>query len=162
MKEYRDLKKVQRRFVSDIYSWLFRGIEICHMRERGLEGFMEVGRSIEKEFLNVKELSEYLGLKPATIYEWVKIGEIPHYRLHKMKRFKREEIDAWMEQRKGCGIVVDKRAKRILEIAKSPKPDVDKVVRKAIEEVGRGNHNGTNGNQTKVKGLRKEVTNGNL
>ena len=123
---------------------------------------MEVMQSIEKGYWNVEELSRYLGVKPSTIYELVKEGEIPYYELHKMKRFKKEEIDAWMESHRGDGTVVDKRAKRVLESAKSQKSDVDGVVRKAIEETRRDSYNDNYGNQTNVKGLRKEVKNGNL
>jgi excisionase family DNA binding protein len=127
---------------------------------------MEIRHLIEKGYLSVDEVARYLGVKASTIYQWVKEGEIPHYKLHKMKKFKREMIDAWMENHRGDGAVVDKGAKRVLESAKkgtrSPKADVDGVVRNAIEEVRRSSYNGNDGNQTKVKGLRKEVKNGNL
>jgi len=127
---------------------------------------MEVSESVEKGYLNVGEVSRYLGVKRSTIYQWAKEGKIPHYELHKMKRFKKEEIDAWMESQRGNGTGIDKRGKRVLEIGmgarRSPKPDVDGVVRKAVEEARRNNYNEGNGNQTKIKGLRKEVTNGNL
>ena len=127
---------------------------------------MEVTHSIEKGYFSVAEVSRYLGVKPSTIYQWVKEGKIPHYKLCKMKRFKREEIDAWMENHREDDNFVDKRVKRVLEIAKGPrkssKQDVDRVVRKAIEEVKESNYDDNNGNQTKIKGLKKEVKNGNL
>jgi excisionase family DNA binding protein len=123
---------------------------------------MEVIQWIEKGYLSAEEVSKHLGLKRSTIYQWAKEGEIVHYELHKRKMFKREDIDAWMESHRKDGIAVDKRAKRVLEIAKSQKPDVDGVVRRAIEEVRRSSYTGNDGNQTKVEGLRKEVKNGNL
>ncbi len=127
---------------------------------------MEVTQSIEKGYLSVDEVSKYLGLKRSTIYQWAKEGEIPHYELHRMKKFKREDIDAWMERHRKYGIGVDKRAKRVLESAKSatrsPKSGVNGVIRKAIEETRRNSYNDNYGNQTNVKGLRKEVKNGNL
>jgi len=127
---------------------------------------MEVTHPIEKSYWSVDDASRYLGVKPTTIYEWAKGGEIPHYKVHKMIRFRKGEIDAWMERHREDCSVVEKKAKRVLEMVegsrKSLKPDVDRVVRKSIEEVERGNNNDYNGNQTKVKGLRKEVKSGNL
>lgn len=34
-----------------------------------------------KEFLNVEELGEMLGVSKTTIYKWVEAGFIPHYRI---------------------------------------------------------------------------------
>ena len=123
---------------------------------------MELSDSVEKAYLNVEEVSRYLGVKPSTIYQWAEEGKIPAYKVGRMWRFKKEEIDGWMESNRGNGTEGDKRAKRVLETAKSQKVDVDGIVRKAIEAVNRSSYNGDDGNQTNVKGLRKEVKNGNL
>ncbi len=127
---------------------------------------MELSHSIERGYLRVDEVSRYLGVKRSTIYEWVKEGKIPYYNLGKMKRFKQEEIDVWMESNREDDNLIDKKVKRVLEISKgqkkSSRQDIDGVVRKAIEEVREGIYDDNNGNQTKVKGLRKGVKNGNL
>ena len=52
-------------------------------------------------FLNVKDLSEYLKIKPSTLYSWAARGIIPHYKVYGLLRFKKEEIDLWIESFKG-------------------------------------------------------------
>jgi len=76
---------------------------------------------VDKEFLTINEVSEYLKIKPSTLYSWVKIGEIPHYKLHKMVRFKKEDIDAWMENHRENDIDAEKKAKGILRAVKRPR-----------------------------------------
>jgi len=50
-----------------------------------------------KEFLSINELSEYIGIKPKTLYSWVAKGVIPHYRILGLIRFERYEIDIWLK-----------------------------------------------------------------
>jgi excisionase family DNA binding protein len=123
---------------------------------------MEVTYSIEKKYWSVDDVSRYLGVKRSTVYQWVKDGDIPYYKLHNMYRFKLEEIDRWMKIKTGDGSVSDRRAKKVLETAKSPKCDVHGMVRKVIEEVRGNSYNDNYGKPDQIKGLRKEVKNGNL
>lgn len=50
------------------------------------------------EWLNVKDLSEYLPTHPArqTIYGWTSSKKIPFYKRGKNVFFNREEIDCWL------------------------------------------------------------------
>jgi len=59
-------------------------------------------------WLDVKELSSYLRLKEKTIYHLVRQGLIPHYRIGKLIRFKREEIDQWMHSKRARPFEFDK------------------------------------------------------
>ncbi len=47
-------------------------------------------------FLSIKELSEYLMVKPSTLYAWSSRGIIPHYKVHGVLRFNKDEIDIWI------------------------------------------------------------------
>ena len=49
-----------------------------------------------KHFLSIKELSDYIGIKPKTLYSWVSKGVIPHYRIMGLVRFNKREIDQWL------------------------------------------------------------------
>ena len=69
---------------------------------------------LKKEFLSIKELSEYLGIKPKTLYFWVSKGVLPHYRIQGVIRFKRKDIDKWVEACKR--IVVDIKNLKVREI----------------------------------------------
>lgn len=56
-----------------------------------------------ERLLDVKQISEFLSVKPGTIYYWVSIGFIPHYKINKLVRFKEQEILEWLEKRKQDG-----------------------------------------------------------
>ena len=51
-------------------------------------------------WMTVKEASIFLNIKDKTIYYFVHHGLIPHYRIGKMVRFNKEEIDHWMKSKK--------------------------------------------------------------
>lgn len=46
--------------------------------------------------MRTKEAAEYLGLTRGALYS--RIAQIPHYRFERMLPFRREELDAWVEQ----------------------------------------------------------------
>jgi excisionase family DNA binding protein len=102
---------------------------------------------MEKIFLTISEVSNYLSIKPSTLYAWVKTGEIPYYRLGKMVRFKKEDIDAWMESHRENGVDVDKKARKILKVIKRPGMDVECLVKKSIDEAKGLKYNLPSGNQ---------------
>jgi excisionase family DNA binding protein len=49
--------------------------------------------------LTVGELADYLHVHRATIYRLLKRNEIPGFRVGADWRFRREQIDAWREER---------------------------------------------------------------
>jgi excisionase family DNA binding protein len=51
-----------------------------------------------KEFFTIEQLSEYLNLKRSSLYFQVETGQIPHYRIGRLLRFKKGEIDQWLER----------------------------------------------------------------
>ena len=55
------------------------------------------------EFLTLSELCEWLKVKPATVYDWVHIGFIPHVKLGRLLRFERAVITAWLAERQRPG-----------------------------------------------------------
>ncbi len=50
-----------------------------------------------KEFLDIRDLSECLSIKKSTLYAMVENGELPHYKIGRLIRFKHNDVDAWME-----------------------------------------------------------------
>ncbi|MFW6198624.1 MAG: helix-turn-helix domain-containing protein [Acidobacteriota bacterium] len=45
----------------------------------------------------VEEAAEYLGIRPKTLYEWVRTGRVPHRKLGFNVRFEPDELRAWVE-----------------------------------------------------------------
>ena len=90
---------------------------------------------MDNQFLTVQEVSEYLHIKPATLYSKVESGDIPHYKIGRLVRFKREDIDRWMEDYRRDPSDGDKRVKAILKGTNKGTMDIDGIVKKVIEEV---------------------------
>jgi excisionase family DNA binding protein len=61
--------------------------------------------NIPKKYLNVQELSEYLGLHISTIYRKVNMNEIPHSRIGGRLLFDIEKIDLWVEANQIVNII---------------------------------------------------------
>lgn len=52
----------------------------------------------DKELLTIGEIAKYLRVKKRTIYDWVKKEKIPAIKTVGQWRFKKEKIDAWLEE----------------------------------------------------------------
>jgi excisionase family DNA binding protein len=117
---------------------------------------------MEKALWTVEEVSTYLSVKPSTIYQWAKDGGIPHFRLGKVLRFKKAEIDTWIENCRAKPIDPAKKGREIFKGVKNPKMDIDRIVQKSIESVKNSGYNRGHGKPDRVKGLGKEVKDGTL
>lgn len=49
--------------------------------------------------MTIVDLAGYLKVSRRTIYEWLKFNKIPAVKLVGQWRFKKEKIDAWIENR---------------------------------------------------------------
>ena len=57
---------------------------------------------MENDILTLTELAAYLKVAERTIYVWAQKAEIPAYKMAGSWRFRRRDIDAWLEtQRTG-------------------------------------------------------------
>jgi excisionase family DNA binding protein len=48
--------------------------------------------------LNVKQVAQYLQLKESTIYSWAQDGKIPAIKIGRTWRFRRMDLDSWLER----------------------------------------------------------------
>lgn len=53
-----------------------------------------------ERLMTLQDVAGYLQLKERTIYAWVQKGKIPGFKLGNTWRFKREDIDLWIEEQK--------------------------------------------------------------
>ena len=53
-----------------------------------------------QQLLTLFEVSEFLQIGERTIYQWVQKGTIPGFKLGNVWRFRREDIEAWIEEQK--------------------------------------------------------------
>ena len=54
---------------------------------------------MERKYLSVKELSEYLGIPKHTIYSWTSMKRIPYVKIGRLLRFDKNKIDSWLKER---------------------------------------------------------------
>ena len=111
----------------------------------------------QERYLTVNEVCQYLNLKACTVYAWVRSSEIPHYRLGKLLRFKKGDIDNWMESHREGVNVVEKKARVILKAMNRPGVDINHLVKKTIAEIKRNGYTTPHRETRPIRDLRKEV-----
>ena len=58
------------------------------------------GRAEDDAILDVEGLAEYLSVKPNWIYQQTHLNAIPYYKLSSQLRFRKRDIDKWLETQK--------------------------------------------------------------
>lgn len=53
-----------------------------------------------EQLMNIKEVANYLQVKESTIYTWAQNGRIPAFRLGRLWRFRRADLDTWLENQR--------------------------------------------------------------
>lgn len=54
-------------------------------------------------FLTTEEVLSYLNVTPRTIYRLIRSGELPALRIGRQWRFRRCDLDAWLERQRSVG-----------------------------------------------------------
>ena len=55
---------------------------------------------IDESFLTTEEVLEYLQVNLRTVYRLIKAGKIPAIRVGRQWRFRKRDIDAWLESQR--------------------------------------------------------------
>lgn len=60
--------------------------------------------NLQENYINLEEVAVYLGIKPATLRSWIKDpdNEVPAHKVGRMWKFKRSEIDEWINSGKSA------------------------------------------------------------
>lgn len=62
-----------------------------------------MAETTEDAYIGIEEAAEYLGIKPVTLRSWIKKkDDLPVYRIGKLWRFKRSELDDWVSSGKSA------------------------------------------------------------
>ncbi len=62
-------------------------------------GIPSVRTDSGSRLLEAEDVAHYLGMRTDWVYREVRAGRLPHIRLGRAVRFRRESIDAWIESR---------------------------------------------------------------
>ena len=56
------------------------------------------GKATKSAFLTTEEVLDCLNVNPRTIYRLIKIGELPAIRIGRQWRFRRADLDEWIDR----------------------------------------------------------------
>jgi excisionase family DNA binding protein len=103
-------------------------------------------------FLTIKDLAAELQIKPSTLYAWVGQGKIPCTKVHRLIRFRREEIDAWLD-----ALQNERVSPRRIVVARDNGADIDTLIARVKRDVYTASH----GEARPISGpRRKEILDG--
>jgi len=115
---------------------------------------LEVDES--ERFLTVFDVASFLSIKPSTVYQWVRLEEIPHYRLGRIVRFRRKDLESWVENFRKVKMDMERKTREILGGIGRKDKDIDRIVKKNIAEVKGNRYTHPQEKPGKDKGLGKE------
>jgi excisionase family DNA binding protein len=80
---------------------------IDHADQQGASEDLRAGASAPSppKLLEVEDVADMLGMTTDWIYREVRAGRLPHIRLGRYVRFRRESVDAWLDAREHGGRV---------------------------------------------------------
>jgi len=60
--------------------------------------------TFQENYISLEDAAKYLDIKPVTLRGWIKNprNEVPAHRIGRMWKFKRSEIDAWVNSGKSA------------------------------------------------------------
>ncbi|MCP3941442.1 MAG: helix-turn-helix domain-containing protein [Desulfobacteraceae bacterium] len=65
-------------------------------------------RKKEDRWLSVDEIAEYFGVRRDTIYRWINDKGMPAHKIGRLWKFKKDETDEWVRERKAGEVIKGK------------------------------------------------------
>lgn len=90
------------------------------------------------EWMDIKQLSAYLNIKTATLFAMKRKGDLPYYKVNRLLRFKKDEIDEWMNSKKVDGEKHVEKVRKVLKGKVNADSMVSAVIKRAIESTKKG------------------------
>ena len=75
------------------------------------------GQDAPEALMSLPDVARYLGMRERTIYEWAQAGRLPAFKLGVTWRFRRSDIDAWLETQRSGPDVSSTRAPLVPPVA---------------------------------------------
>lgn len=77
----------------------------------------------DERWLSVDDVAVHLGIRRGTVYKWVERLALPARKVGRLLKFKRSEIDAWVERR-SAGAEKPQQEHRLLEQLRAAVPEM--------------------------------------
>jgi excisionase family DNA binding protein len=127
----------------------------------GIHNFQNT--KVQNQFLTISEVAAYLSIKQKTIYAKVAAGEIPHYRIGRLVRFRLDEIDEWLM---GCRNknqqAPQKSGSRKRRSTEQSQDHFSKIITKTIDEETDKYYSVSHGKSGRIEGPKQEVEHGSI
>ncbi len=78
---------------------------------------------IDERWLSVDDIAAYLGIRRGTVYKWVERSGLPARKVGRLLKFRRSEVDAWVERR-SAGAADHKEGHHLLQVLRKAVPDM--------------------------------------
>ncbi|HSA96886.1 MAG TPA: nucleotidyltransferase domain-containing protein [Acidobacteriota bacterium] len=88
---------------------------------------------VEERWLSVDDVAIHLGIRRGTVYKWVERLGLPARKVGRLLRFKRSEIDAWVEKR-SAGAGKPQQGQRLLDQLRAAVPEMKE--RFGVKKIG--------------------------
>lgn len=105
-----------------------------------------------KEFFNIDEIAEYLGMKKSSIYSKVERKEIPHYKVGTLLRFRKSDIDGWMEGLKNDPLTNRTPPRKASRTNGHARSGINALITRSIEEASPMNYTSPYGKPDRARG----------
>ena len=108
--------------------------------------------------LSIEELSAYLGIKVKTLSAKGESGDIPHYRIGRLIRFRLDEINAWLDTCRKQSIPAPSAPPKKRRASLSGRSDerLKAIVAKVIDAERENYYDSGHGKLDRIEGPRKE------
>ncbi len=67
---------------------------------------------MEDRWLSVEEMATYLGVSKDTVYNWINKKKMPAHKIGRLWKFKKEQVDAWVEAGGAVSDTPDKESEK--------------------------------------------------
>src|SRR5208283_1411407 len=84
-----------------------------------------------EKFMDVKELSDKLGVEVSTIYKWTHKRSIPFVHIGKLVRFRETDVMSWLAENTVIPVMPVRRKEKVRKPRK--KPDMPSYVNNIVE-----------------------------
>lgn len=88
---------------------------------------------MDERWLSVDEVAEYLGIKRFTVYKWAHRLDLPARKIGRLLRFRKSEIDTWMEHQDKKKGIKDQTIERILKLLQH---NIGKIRKFGVRRIG--------------------------
>jgi len=61
---------------------------------------MAAKEPLKEKLITLSQVAAYLQIAERTVYQWAQHGNIPSFKIGNVWRFKREDLEQWIEDRK--------------------------------------------------------------